>query len=249
MAQHYGLETNWLDITGDFNVALFMATCKWDQASQCWLPLKKEDTEVSYEKQHGVLFHITEEYVRMQRMTSLLQMDSFRNEIITNEILPIGYQPFRRCHSQYAYGIQMKKRCSLQEDIFFEKLHFRHNEKLSQDVFDMMNGGESIYPKEGLNEFADVIEKIKCATSFSKEALEYAVNKNEYYTGVEQAENALLGNQILGVPVKITGDLHPYCITSAQVRSMNREYDGFNFEKAFGIKLLTRLSYIPKHSV
>jgi hypothetical protein len=27
IAQHYGLETNWLDITNDFMVALFFATC------------------------------------------------------------------------------------------------------------------------------------------------------------------------------------------------------------------------------
>lgn len=77
-------------------------------------------------------------------------------------------------------------------------------------------------------------------------ALEYAVDKNEYYTDVVQAENALLENQILGVPVKITGDMHPYRITLEQQRKLDKEYNGFNFEKAFGIKILTRMCYIPK---
>ena len=29
LAQHYGLETGWLDITNDFKIALFFAVCYW----------------------------------------------------------------------------------------------------------------------------------------------------------------------------------------------------------------------------
>ena len=29
LAQHYGLETGWLDVTNDFKIALFFAVCYW----------------------------------------------------------------------------------------------------------------------------------------------------------------------------------------------------------------------------
>ena len=43
LAQHYGLETGWLDITNDFNVALFFATCCWKDGK--WEFLSKEQIE------------------------------------------------------------------------------------------------------------------------------------------------------------------------------------------------------------
>jgi len=52
LAQHYGIETEWLDITSDLDVALFFATCKYDNANKKWLPLTKTDTEVNEKTQY-----------------------------------------------------------------------------------------------------------------------------------------------------------------------------------------------------
>ncbi len=57
LAQHYGLKTEWLDITSDFNVALFFATCGWDEDRKKWYPLTKTDTEKEEKSQYGVIFH------------------------------------------------------------------------------------------------------------------------------------------------------------------------------------------------
>ena len=38
LAQHYGLQTSWLDITSDFNTAMFFATCRWDGPTDCRRP-------------------------------------------------------------------------------------------------------------------------------------------------------------------------------------------------------------------
>lgn len=56
-----------------------------------------------------------------------------------------------RCHMQNGYGIYMRMPMPLQQDIQFEKLRFRHHEELSQRVYEMMEGGERIYPHEVLN--------------------------------------------------------------------------------------------------
>lgn len=55
----------------------------------------------------------------------------------------------------------------MQNDLGFEKLRFRHDENLSKWVFDMMKGGESIYPHEGLKDAGFIINDIAKTTSFS----------------------------------------------------------------------------------
>ncbi len=53
LAQHYGIETCWLDITNDFNVALFFACCYWDEKEKRWLPLTQKQTEVDENHKYG----------------------------------------------------------------------------------------------------------------------------------------------------------------------------------------------------
>lgn len=227
LAQHYGLETEWLDITSDFDVALFFATCKWQDGK--WQPLDEEDI-----RKHpmGVIFHIPQWQAA--------------NILHHNVILPIGYQPFMRCHSQYAYGIHMETPYPLQEDATFEKLHFHHSVELSKRVFEMMDGGKKIYPQEGLDEFTDTIASIKAATTFSEEAFDY-VFREKNTTGLSREEiiKQLATNQFLGVPVRITGAEHPFKATRAQIRRLNKKYVGFSIQKAYGIQLKSRPVYIP----
>lgn len=242
LAQHYGLETEWLDITSDFDVALFFATCKWQDGR--WQPLNEDDIR---EHPVGVIFHIPQWQAATAKMMNALEISGMENEVILNNaILPIGYQPFMRCHSQYAYGIHMKVPYPLQEDFTFEKLHFRHSVELSRKVYEMMEGGKRIYPQEGLDEFADAINSIKSAATFSEVVFE-DVFKEKNTTGLSKNEliEQLETNQILGVPVRIIGEEHPFRVTRAQIRRLNKRYVGFSIQKAYGIQLSTRMVYYP----
>lgn len=87
---------------------------------------------------------------------------------------PIGFQLFMRCHSQYGYVMNYEKGYCLQEDIRFEKLIFKHSEKLSEEVFQLMDKGSKIYPYERLDEFEDIINKIGTTKIFSEDSFEYA---------------------------------------------------------------------------
>ena len=242
LAQHYGLETEWLDITSDFDVALFFATCKWQDGK--WQPLDEQDIQ---HHPMGVIFHIPQWQARNAMLMSGLEVSGMENQLILNNvILPIGYQPFMRCHSQYAYGIHMDEPFPLQEDYTFEKLHFHHSVELSRKVFEMMDGGRKIYPQEGLDEFADTIACIKNATTFSEEAFEYAL-KEKNTTGLSRDEiiEQLKINQLLGTSVEITGIEHPYKITRAQIRRVNKKYVGFSIQKEYGVQLHSRMVYVP----
>ena len=253
LAQHYGLETKWLDITNDFNTALFFATCYYDDAKDCWLPLTKEQTESSESKQHGILFHIPQWQASSTALSALhvktmggIQSPSTGRiipsfEYVFNEILPIGFQPFRRCHMQYGYGIKMEENRPLQQDITFEKLRFRHNEKLSKDIYEMMDQGKKIYPDEGLTEIKDIIESIRTATSFSDEAFEYAFEQTSYFKNKDECLRLLRKTKLFGESIKITGNKHPFSITNDRRNAIDKRYDGFSIEKEYGIKLITRL--------
>lgn len=243
LAQHYGLETRWLDITSDLEVALFFATCRYDSVNKRWCPLTKADTEFNEKTKYGVIFHIPGWRAETTQMLS-----GSGYEYAKNEILPIGYQPFMRCHSQHGYGICMKNSFPLQEDCQFEKLHFRHDEKFSREIFEKMDCGRKIYPQEGLNQFDDIIDQIKHITIFSRDAYDIALmDEDKEFT---EAEVQKLINdrecckKIFGDEIIIT-DEEPIKVSRQRIKACNMHYDGFSIEKKYGIKLSTRWVYIP----
>ena len=234
LAQHYGLRTHWLDITNDFKVALFFACCRWDDDEKLWYPLTKKETEQNRETQYGVLFHIPKHQVDLRSI--------MRNG---NTILPIGFQPFNRCNMQNGYGIEMETPFPLQEDIYFEKLHFRHDEELSRRIYEDMGEGRKIYPQDGLSEFADVIDKIKTSTIFSEEAFKIALRQSSnFFDNEAMARKALVEVQILNAPVTISKTSVNFGASEQRVQELNCKTKEIDFQKDLGIQLTTRPVYL-----
>lgn len=243
LAQHYGLDTYWLDITNDFNTALFFATCRYDNIQNKWKPLTKEDTEKSEDAKFGYIFHIP---AFQQRITNILSHSALNCEkdSTTNNILPIGFQPFERCYMQHGYGIYMAKDNSLQKDITFEKLRFKHSEKLSQDVFNLMEAGRKIYPHEEFNVFDDIINIIKNTNTFSIKAFEYAKDKLNYFSSPEDLHEAIIKvPNFFDRSIKVT-TVPAYKLSRQRRRNFDRKFKNFSIEKAYNIELMSRLSYI-----
>lgn len=238
LAQHYGLETDWLDITNDFNTAIFFATCRWDNGSRRWLPLTKEQTERNEDTRYGVLFHAPAENVMLDNMSCAYK--AWRNNNYEGIILPIGYQPFMRCHSQYGYGLYMKEPAPLQGNPTFEELHFLHSEKLSEAVYELMDCGRKIYPQEGIGKFRDIIDSISIATSFSEDAFQQVLQANGWTDQADKFRLDLSQFKICGVPISISGDSHPFRVSRQRIRSANRKDRNFSIEKEYGIQLLYR---------
>jgi hypothetical protein len=264
LAQHYGIESGWLDITSDFNVALFFATCIFDSGK--WRPLTKVDTEMEEATKYGMIFHMPSNRMPMRWTANVERFAdtgdeigktdeaNARYELLThpkyyekhfNLIYPIGFQPFMRCSMQDSYGVYMRKSTPLQDDIEFQKLKFRHCEKLSQDVFEMMEGGKKIYPHEGLLQVQFIIDQIRKSTVFSREALLYALYRSQYYR-VEDEKTAL--SDLAGFSVKVDGvdrkveivDRSPWKISSGRRKRIDAIYSDFSVERSYGISILDR---------
>lgn len=261
LAQHYGLETGWLDITSDFNTALFFATCYWD--GKQWLPLSRKQTEKDEARQYGMLFHMPSNRMPMRWLDALeklqpctddpigddgnghvrygkLNYPIYRGEM-KNIIYPIGFQPFMRCHMQNGYGIYMRSPQPLQEDCEFEKLRFRHSEKLSQKIYELMRGGELIYPHEGLKDAQFIIDSIRKATSFSEKAFRYALYRSHYYrlADIEQVREDLSHFRVEDKPIEIS-DAYPWKISSGRRRRIDAAYQSFSVQSWYGIMVMDR---------
>lgn len=255
IAQHYGLQTSWLDITSDFNTALFFATCSFDGVCKQWKPLTKKQTEIDEEHQHGMLFRIPSYEVNRRwcanqekfYTTSAIEnrederAESLKAGLPDNLIYPIGFQPFMRCHMQNGYAIYMRDDQPLQKDRGFEKLRFRHNEDLSKWIYDKMEGGELIYPHEGLKEAAYIIESIAHETRFSEEAFLYALKRNHLYSvaDAEQCKEDLHNFVVEGKRIEIS-DKHPWKLSAGRRKIIDSLYNDFSLESYYGIKILWR---------
>lgn len=261
IAQHYGLETSWLDITSDFKVAMFFATCYWDKGE--WKPLTREQTEVDEAHRYGMIFHMPSNRMPMRWSMAIpkfmpwtdkivgqtpeggniyekLDYPVYRGEI-ENLVYPLGFQPFMRCHMQNGYGIYMRTPHPLQKDSGFEKLRFRHSEDLSQRVFDMMKGGELIYPHEGLEKADFIIDQIRNASTFSEEAFRSALYKNHYYKIADESivREELHHFKIDGKEIEISAS-HPWRISSGRREKIDEIYKDFSVETWYGIRVLDR---------
>lgn len=218
IGQHYGFATNWLDITSDLNAALFFACCICEDGK--WRPLTQKDIRIN---KHGRLF----------RKTNNLEFPNSKYEV-----LPIGFQPFMRCHMQYGYAVWMNDNMDLaQSESGFDIIQFHHSENLSEFIFDKMESGEKIYPHEGLSLIDKELHDLRTSTLIPKDIFHVTYNsmkKIEYSR--DKVRRILKEHQYI-----VTKELWNF--SSEKIDAINNMYQNFDIEKTYGIKLRNRLMY------
>lgn len=225
IAQHYGIPTNWMDITNDFETALFFACCKYDKGR--YRPLNKFDFKEENDR-YGVIF-------KADSFLADLKYGMFEGD---GGIMPIGFQPFMRCHRQYGHAYVMEEDMDLYKSNDFQMMKFKHSIDLSKEIFEHMNRGEKIFPNEGLEDLENEISEIKETNTFSDQAYENVV-KSFNFKGIDID----MKNELKGLGIYIGKS--PIKISRQRIRKLDRGYRKIDFLKECPLPPHTRLVYKP----
>lgn len=140
LAQHYGLTTEYLDITNSKWVAAFFAATRYDYDTDTYYPVGSD-----YGEGYGVMY-ISKPY----------EKGDVKNEFFAKNVV-IGYQYFERPTKQSSFGYKMQRSEDFNKSPYFGKVFFRHDLEASKIVFDMSYKQRRFIPKDSLSRLARII--------------------------------------------------------------------------------------------
>ncbi len=146
MAQHYGIDTGYLDLTDDFSVSAFFATCRYVKDGS-WGPVDSGT---------GVVYRVT------------LREDKSGFE----KYIPLGPQKLPRPTEQSAWVVELPMHHSFEGWPGVSMLQFEHDRKVGEYFLDMFSGGAKLFPADPL---ADVASEILSCGELPSEEFEAAL--------------------------------------------------------------------------
>jgi len=161
LAQHYGLHTNMLDVTSNFYVACFFASCYWDKKSKSYLPIKKSNDL-------GVIYRANPIY--------------FMRDLRKNTFNFVGWQPLTRPAQQRAGSFTLHKGDCFASLPGIQKILFKHDEKSSRKIWEMFNQGKNLFPDDPASKLSIHANELSL---FTKEQISRAWRSLEIWEGRE----------------------------------------------------------------
>lgn len=208
LAQHYGIETNVLDLTNSFLVAAFFATTTYDPLIDYYQPIVKSDSQ-------GVIY--------------FFPTGGFLNFDIDQEppIWPIGMEALRRPGEQRGFGMEMTER---NKDLnHYSGAHlfkFQHSKEASLEVWRRTMGGGILFPYDPM---AEKVRNMRKYRIYSEQALRLAYEKTKGLNHpLDEARDMLVNVGCTFV------DKLPFAYTDKELKYINdlfkKMYPG-NFER------------------
>ena len=166
LAQHYGLATEYLDITNSKWVAAFFASTRYDSETDTYYPVGRD-----YDDGFGVMY-ISKDFNRGE-----LPKEFFDKNGV------IGYQYFERPTKQSSFGYGLLIGEDFNESPYFNKVFFRHDIEASTIVYNMSYRQNRFIPKDELSKLAN---KILVSTIVTRRAVDlcrcnYFYDRNERF--------------------------------------------------------------------
>jgi len=151
IGQHYGLATDYLDITKNFDVATFFATQKYNSKTKVYEPVKENSKD-------GVIYRITPTFLFMTQAKN-------GNRIYT----PVGWQPFKRPEEQRANAVYLEDSKCFTTIPTAQTYLFKHSYEQSKKIYEMFEGGKTLFPDDDIETFSYMVKE---KLSFSSDIIE-----------------------------------------------------------------------------
>lgn len=173
MAQHYGLHTNYLDITNNFDVACFFATCRYEDGK--YYPIGNISKS-------GIIYKIYETVLP----------PFFKNEDDKELLLEyLGWQPLPRPEQQRASVLKVAKGTNLDTVSGVKKYHFKHSISQSKKIWKQFNEGQALFPDDSAANLANECKKLN---SFTNEQINKAFDRFWLWSGEKLNKEQTLDN-------------------------------------------------------
>lgn len=156
IGQHYGLETEYLDITNNFSVASFFATQRWNNKTKKFEPMRAA-------KLPGVIYKL---------MPTFLLNEGLDGQPLS--YVPVGWQPFPRPEKQRANAIHLNPREDFIKKRGIASFYFHHSYNQSKRIYEEFEGGEALIPVDALSDFA---ENLMAKTCFPESTIKKAFQR------------------------------------------------------------------------
>lgn len=169
LAQHYYNKTRYLDLTSDLEAAKFFATTDYDRLTDSYRPHLTTD-------KLGVLYYYE------------IAMPGAFSPKSNYHLSTIGKQVFMRSGNQHGFLLNMDNGINFNNLPEVRKVFFRHDPKISQQIFKDSHEGSKYFPQDALKEmWKRNMARFENDRSVSLDALKLNVEDNKVCGETEES--------------------------------------------------------------
>lgn len=183
IAQHYGFSTSMLDFSRSIDVAMFFATCGYDERNDTYHPLTAGE---------GVLY--------------TADLASMIGAVGSEGFIPMGLEPLPRPEAQRAFAIRLSPEDNLDAMPWVALGSVAITPELSGRYFEMFEGGAKLFPS---NPFDQRIIQTRRSRVIPLEAIELGAKLGWLASSTEGATQVLdaAGYRVSSEPIRVSPEI------------------------------------------
>lgn len=215
IAQHYELKTPYLDLTSNFDVASFFATCELINGK--YKPYKGNE--------YGVI------YVFDEVLNHTIQKHGYDTNLEY-----VGWQPLPRPEQQRASTYKLKENEDFTNFKHVNSYLFLHNRSQSKEIWQKFDKGRILFPKDSIKEVAEIFKKL---TSFTENEISEAKSRfSEWFDNFndEDLKNIISDLEMIQIRENINWNNFVECSFTYWEKEYAKTLNKINYRVSFIVK-------------